>query len=266
MNKVVRTCILLVLIWAMPISMWLTPFSPNRRVREFVDTELGTVENGIGVSVIYMILPTIMSIKIPFPWEIDCTFRNIEIYIVMLLCIFRASTAVVVFRHAAIQSCHWYLASIVALCMFFLTKNYQKINPMNAVLYALSWFNILALIVCVVCIDVHMTTLLFYTELLRGSLLFIIVFGEFMYAVHVEKKQCPNNYMLCSMLLIAVCDGSRMVIQLLSDYNEESISSGFLGFAFILYYFGFRTQENRLLSDVVNRFEEVVCDDDDQLL
>lgn len=268
MNKVLRTLLLLVLIWATPVSLWLTPFPADADVRDFVDRHLGTVQNGIGVSAIYMILPTIMAVYLPFPWEMERTFRNAEIYVVILVCIFRASTATVMFQHAAPNSCHWYFASIGSLITFISLKNFQKIKPMDTVVYGISWFNTLVFAVFMVCVEAQPGTILVYMRIILVHLFYMILFGELMYAAHVERTNCcPNSYMVCALLILGGAVLVPLVTQQFSDYmDNESVCSGLLGFAFILYFLGYRTQEKRLLSDVVNRFEEVPRDDDDQLI
>ena len=133
---------------------------------------------------------------------------------------------------------------------------------MNIGLYLITLFFVVTSPIFILLVDMSLDDLFLYTKIMLVNITSMVSFGELMYASHVEKMQRPNVYIIFAMTFFSAASGVPWLASLFARYvDEQSLQTGFFAFGSIGYYLGCRTQEKRLQSDVIARFEEVPRED-----
>lgn len=219
-------------------------------------TPLSGVDEGVGVSLLFMGIPTIMSLAtLPLPCDVTKTFQNMEVYLVIILCIMRASAGIVMYRNGAEQNIQFLAFSTVQLYTFMMLKSIHKIRLFSNMGYIITYVAMVAVPIYVICLDLFQTEHELYqmSYHLQLMTLAVVMVTEWMYATHVEKQDLPNKLMMVSQFLMI---GSTITHTLVKESVHALIESGLYACAFSFYYLGYRLQEKQYLRDIAS-FEEV---------
>jgi len=263
MHWVTKRLLILSAIWAIPVIVALWPYTEDPAVRALIHDNHGTVANGVGVSMIFMLLPTAMVKALPFPWEVDCTFQNMEVFMVIILCIIRATTGIAFYVQAQPFSAHMFYASTVQILFFITAKTFQKIKIFTTAFYIVTNTFLLLILGMFWIVPMNIGRFLPMHSDLVANTFGILGLGELMYSGYVENTEKPNNYMCVAIILLGVaCSIVTFIVPFVdNEIDSQSLKSGLIGFAFIAHYFGFRTQEKRLQSESESQFVQVPHND-----
>ena len=252
-------------VWCMSTALLLITFPSDENVRAFVEQSLGsTPVTGVGVSLLFMLLPSVVAAKLSARTSCvaQCSFQNTEVFLVMGLCIVRASAGIALFTDAPEYSVRAFAASCLQLQQFMLLKSVQKVAPFQPGMYLLTYAVLCLIPIVVFVLDLSMRELILQVRILQLNMFGILCMAESMFATYVEKTTFPNPCISVACLMVGLgCVAPWVKVFYNDRIDEQSLTSGFFSFGFMSYYLGYRLQEKRLQSDVLARFHEVARDD-----
>lgn len=206
---------------------------------------------GIGVSFLYMLLPSIMACTLALPWAIQMSFGYAEIYVVVVLCMLRTVAGITLYCHKAEYSLRTYVCSFAMLTLFLLIKTSQKISLLSVYGYIVECVSLPLVCLPVFLVDTDVQRLWDLQWYVLATSVLCMLLVELMFAKHVEHRCAPNNCMCVALFLLSVCVLIEPIVRLVQGTNDnaDAAVSGVLAFGFVFHYAGFRIQEKQYVQE-----------------
>jgi len=227
--------------------------------------------NNFAVSFLFMLLPVLIVLNVPFITQIKCSYTAIETIVFITVLVYNATASGLYYGFSTNKGKYIEKSGNVWTIAFVLAKTLSKIPHTDFGIVAVFW----SVFICYPSLfDPYLLGLEISVSRSFNNIVFVVTILEFAYAKWQERRSLPEPFMFTALVLfnvssifIMVDESDQIICDENSNFQWLPAARSFSAVALSLYFFGFRKQAREKEQVVQNRFEEVnQREDDDQLI